>query len=187
MRRLNNISAYFIMVALTTIVSCGQNQDRKQSRSSIKNVITDIPLQDSIVKNGNVTTNISTDIDKLEQLLDFKTYKPSKVKFKYAFIDNSGQNQRLSVPGPSDHSLQALLYFDSLTYEEFLDDDRKAEYPSPNRNKDEFKFDWLDEDILEELDNSKEDDHGRTSFFLGSTNSKVWYLDKKILISKWTN
>jgi hypothetical protein len=187
MRRPHNISTFFILVALTTMVSCGQRQDRKQSDTSNETVTNEVTLKDSVVKNGNVTTTISTDINKLGQLLDFKTYKPTKVKFKYTFIDNSGQNQRVSVPGPSDYSLQAILYFDSLTFEKFLEYDRKANYPSPNCNKDEFKFDWLDKGIIEELNNSKENYHGHPNFFFGPTNSKAWYLDRKILISKWTN
>jgi hypothetical protein len=187
MRRPKNISTYFIIVALTTMFSCGQHQDTNQSITPTDTVTAEIALKDSVVKNGNVTTTISTDIGKLGQLLDFKTYRPTKVKFKYTFIDNSGQNQRISVPGPSDYSLQTILYFDSLTFEKFLDYDRNADYPSPNYNKDEFKFDWLDKEIMDELNNSKENYHGHPNFFFGATNSKAWYLDKKILISKWTN
>jgi len=169
------------------MVSCGQKQDGKESNTSTDTLTTEKTVKDSIINNGNITTTISTDIDKLGQLLDFKTYKPTKVKFKYVAIDNSRQNDRLSVPGPSDYSLQALLYFDSLTYEKFLDYDRNANYPSPNYNQDEFKFDWLDKEIMQELDNSNENHHGHPDFFFGTTNGKSWYLDKKILITEWTN
>ena len=185
MRRPNIISICFIIVALIALISCGQYQTSKQSNTYTLN--TDLAFKDSVVKNGNVTTTISTDIEKLGQLLDFKTCKPFRVKFKYTFIDNSGQNQRLSVPGPSDYSLQALLYFDSLTFEKFIEYDRNSHCPTPNYSKEEFKFGWLDKNILEELNNSRENYHGHPDLFFGSTNSKVWYLDRKILISKWTN
>ncbi len=169
------------------MVSCRQNENKEKNVNPIDNLTTSIISKDSVIKNGNVTAAISTNIEKLGQLLDFKTYKPAKVKFNYTAIDNSGQNQRLSVPGPSDYSLQALLYFDSLTFEKFLNYDRNADYPSPNYSRDEFKFDWLDKEILTELNNSKENYHGHPDFFFGTTNGKLWYLDKKILISKWTN
>lgn len=169
------------------MISCGQNQESGKKYNSNDNQTTAQVFKDSVIKNGNITTTISTDIEKLGQLLNFKTYKPTKVKFKYTFIDNTGQNKRLSVPGPSDYSLQALLYFDSLTFEKFIDYDRNADYPSPNYNREEFKFDWLDKEILNELNNSKENYHGHPNFFFGTTNAKAWYLDKKILISKWTN
>ena len=187
MRQPNNISTYLIIVALTSMFSCRQNQDTGKNDNSKDNPTTTVVSKDSVIKNGNLTTIISTDIEKLGRLLNFKSYKPTKVKFKYTFIDNTGQNERLSVPGPSDYSLQALLYFDSMTFEKFLDYDRNADYPSPNYNKDEFKFDWLDKEVLRELDNSKENYHGHPNFFFRTTNSKAWYLNKKILISKWTN
>jgi hypothetical protein len=185
MKRLFNISTVLNLVILISIFSCGQHQDTKQTIS--KQDITKTPLKDTTYVNGNVTTTISEDIDKLSKLLDFKTYKPTRVVFKYVFIDNSGQNERMSVPGPSDYSLQALMYFDSLTFEKFYDFDRHADYPSPNYNKEDFKFDWLNKEILTELENSNPNYHGHPDFFFGTTNGKSWYLDKKILIQKWTN
>jgi hypothetical protein len=187
MKHPNKTSTYFIIVALTTLISCGQNQDGKKSKTSTDTFTTETALKDSVVKKGNVTTTISTDINKLGKILDFKIYKPTKVKFKYTYIDNSGQNERLSVPGPSEYYLQAILYFDSLTFEKYLDYDRHADYPSPNFNKDEFQFDWLDKEILTELNDSSENYRGHPDFFFGTTNGKYWYLDKKILISKWSN
>jgi len=142
--------------------------------------------QDTTFVEGNVTTTISTSIEQLGRFLDFKTYKPVRVRYKYVFIDNSGQHERIAVPGPSDYTLQALLYFDSLTFEKFRDHDRYADYPSPGYNKSEFMFDWLDKDILTELENSKPNYHGHPDFFF-SSKGKAWYLHRKILISKWTN
>jgi len=187
MRRPFNISTILSLAILTSILSCGQKQDEKQTISSADTTKVARTLKDTTYVNGNVTTTISTDIDKLAKLLDFKTYKPTKVKFKYVFIDNSGQNKRMSVPGPSDYSLQALMYFDSLTFEKFYDFDRHADYSSPNYTKEEFKFDWLDKEILTELEDSNPYYHGHPDFFFGTTNGKSWYLDKKILIQKWTN
>lgn len=186
MRSQNNISTYFLIVILTTIVSCGQKQNKEQNQNKIDYVSSTVVSKDSVIKNGNKTTILSTDIEKIRQLLDFKTYKPTNVKFKYTVIDNSGQNQRLTVPGPSDYSLQAILYFDSLTFEKFLDFDRNADYQSPNYKIDEFKFDWLENTILTELNNSNDNYHGHPDFFFKSK-GKAWYLHRKIVISKITN
>lgn len=182
-----NILTYMLIVSTTTIVSCVQMQDEKESKTTPEFTSINSTEKDMVIKNGNITTTISTDIDKLGQFLDLETYKPTKIKFKYTFIDNSGQNQRHSIPGPSDYSLQALLYFDSLTFEKFLDFDRNTNYSSPNFKKDEFKFDWLDNENLEELNKSKENYHENTNFFFGTTNLNAWYLDKKILVYKRTN
>lgn len=142
--------------------------------------------QDTTLVDGNSQTTISTDIEQLGKLLDFKTLKPVRVKYKYVFIDNSGRNERLSVSGPSDYSLQALLYFDSLTFEKFYEFDRHADYSSPNYDKSEFNFDWLDKDIRIELESSTSNYHGHPDFFFGSK-GKSWYLDRKILLSKRVN
>jgi hypothetical protein len=142
--------------------------------------------QDTTFVIGNITRTISTRPEQLGKRLDFKTYKPVRVKYTYKFIDNSGSKERLTVPGPSDYSLEAVLYFDSLTFEKFLEFDRHADYPSPNFNKSEFRFSWLDNDVLTELENSDTSYHGHPDFFFGS-GGKAWYLHRKILICKSTN
>lgn len=138
---------------------------------------------ETILVDGNNQTTISTDIEQLGKLLDFKTYKPIRVKFNYVIIGNSGKHDRLSTSGTSDYSLQALLYFDSLTFEKFYEFDRHADYSSPNYDKSEFNFEWLDKDIRLELENSTSNYHGHPDFFFGSK-GKSWYLNRKILLSK---
>ncbi|MGX7668740.1 hypothetical protein [Flavobacterium pedocola] len=173
--------AVYIIFLFTTLISCKQNQ------SESGNVVISKNGNDSIVENGNITTIYSTDIKKLEKLLNLKDYKPTKVKFKYTFIDNSGQNERLSVPGPSDYSIEALLYFDSKTFEKFYAFDKTADYPSPNYQLEDFRFDWLDKEILAELLNSDKNYHGHPDFFFDTINGQSWYLDNKILITEFTN
>ncbi|WP_300570392.1 hypothetical protein [Flavobacterium sp.] len=177
MRRASCILTYCIIIVLTILISCGKNQNEKESDTET----------DSITVKDNVSTTISTDIDKLGKILDFETYKPTKVKFKYTLIDNSGQNKRLSTPGPSDYSLEALLYFDAETFEKFYEFDRYADYPSPEYNREEFKFEWLDKEILLELENSNKDYEGHPDFFFTEVNGKSWYLDGKILLKTSSN
>jgi hypothetical protein len=169
---------------LTILFSCRQRQEKKQGTPNSNSIQVE---KDTTLVNENKTTTISTDIEKLGNILDFKTYKPIKAKYKYVFIDNSGQNKSLSVPGPSDYILEAVLYFDSLTFEKFYNFDRYANYSPPNYNKEDFKFDWLDNPTLNELNNSNKNYHGHPDFFFGSINGRSWYLDKKILIQKSSN
>lgn len=156
----------FLSFFLFSLLSCEQEQGENQTIL-------------------NAETTISTDIDKLAALLDFETYKPTKVKFKYVSIDHSQKNETVSKS--SDYSLQALLYFDSLTFEKFHEFDRHADYIPPNYTKEEFTFDWLDKEVLTELENANPNYHGHPDFFFRTTNGKSWYLDKKILIQKRTN
>lgn len=169
---------YILKFLLTALIfsACNQSTDKK-SENAAEN--------EESVKAKNLTETISTDINKLENLLDFSAYRPTSVKFKFIYFDNSGQNERISVPGPSDHTLEALLYFDTVTMEKFYEFDRNAEYDAPNFKKEQFNFDWLPNDIQEELLNSNPNYHGHPDFFFGTgNNGKSWYLENKILLIK---
>ncbi len=168
---MNQIKIIIIVVPLF-LLSC--NQTRKNEPELKK---------ENTVVEKNIKKTVSEDIIELEKILDFSKYKPKQVKFKYTFIDNSGQNERLTVSGPSDYYLEALLYVDSLTMEKFDEFDRNAEYDSPNLRKEEFEFDWLPKEVLEELINSSPKYKGHPEFFFGTgKNGKAWYLKNKILI-----
>jgi len=143
---------------------------------------------ENIELNKNLTETISTDIEKLGKILNFKKYRPIKVKFKYVFIDNSGKNERMSIPGPSDHYLEALLEFDSITFVEMNDFEKNLEWIEQNHKREEFDFDWLTLNVKKELENSRPNYNGHPDFFFGTgANGKSWYLNNKILIKKETN
>ena len=91
----------------------------------------------------------------------------------------------MSVPGPSDSYLHAVLYFDSVTFNQLKAMYFNADYVSPDYNKQEFNFDWLDQEVKEELLNSDADYHGHPDYFLGSgVNGKLWLLKNKLLLKK---
>jgi len=140
------------------------------------------------VKDGNKSTTLSSDTSKLSKIVDLTIFKPTHVKFKYVFIGNSGQNERLSVPGPSDSYLQALLYFDTATYRQLKTKYFYADYVSPNYNKQDFNFEWLDTNTRKELLQSDTSYHGHSDFFLGlGVKGKLWFLKDKVLLTKTTN
>lgn len=170
-----------LATALLFIVSCSENT--KTKKQEIKSDTT-LPVEsnkDSVIKNGHTTITISTNVGGLGKLMDLKMCKPAKVKYKYTFVDNSGGDQRLSVPGPSDHYLEALLYFDSATWKYIHDFSLSADYVSPKLDKQNFKFEWLDKEIINEINRSDSNYHGHPDMFFGDINGKLWYLDKKIL------
>lgn len=140
------------------------------------------------VKEGNKLTTMSTDTSKLSKIIDLATYKPTHVKFRYIFIDNSGKNERLSVPGPSDNYLQAVLYFDTATYRQLRTKFFYIDYSSPNYARQDFNFEWLDTTIRNELLQSDTSYHGHPDFFLGSgVKGKLWFLDNRVLLTKTTD
>jgi hypothetical protein len=159
----------FLTFILTlSLLSCGQHNEKTDSDT---------------VKDGNKSTTLSTDTAKLSRLVDIATFKPTHAKFKYIFIDNSGQNERLTVPGPSDSYLQAILYFDTVTFNQLKTKYFSADYSSPNYDRQDFNFDWLDPDIRKELLQQDTSYHGHPDYFLGlGVKGKLWLLDNKLLL-----
>lgn len=65
--------------------------------------------------------------------------------------------------------------------------DKNADFLNPNYRKEIFKFDWLDKEILEELDQSNSLRSSHPDFIFGTGNGKCWYLENKILFVKSRN
>jgi hypothetical protein len=161
------------LIGTLLLFACGQRTDKNDSET---------------IKEGNKSTTISTDTAKLSNLIDITSFKPTHARFKLIFIDNSGQNERLTVPGPSDSYLQAVLYFDTTTFTQIKTKYFNADYPSPNYDRQNFNFDWLDTNTREELLKSDTSYHGHRDYFLGSGERvKLWFLNNKILLTKSTD
>lgn len=175
----NNLNAIpmtkiiFPLLLLLILFSCTQNSPE---------------IDNDTIKEGNKSTTLSTNTEKLSKIIDLSTLKPTHVKFKYIFFDNSGSDKRLSVPGPSDHYLQAILYFDTTTYRQFKTKYLKTAYVSPNYDRQYFNFDWLDITTRNELLQSDTSYHGHPGFFLGlGAKGKLWFLSNKVLLTKTTD
>lgn len=158
-----------MLFTVLILLSCGQQDDAKEG--------------DTVTK-GNISTTLSTDTSKLSRLINIRDYKPTSAKFKYVFADNSGKNERLTVPGPSDSYLQAVLYFDEKTFQKLKKKYFAIDNTSPTYSQTEFSFDWLDVDLKEELLRSDTSYHGHRDNFLGLGQSgKLWFLNNKVLLS----
>lgn len=162
-----------ILIWTLLLFSCGQRTDKTESDTT---------------KEGNKTTTISTDTVKLSKLINISNFQPTHAKFKYIFIDNSGQSERLSVPGPSDSYLQAVLYFDTITFSQLKTKYFNVDYLSPNYAKQDFNFEWLDTNLRKELMQSDTNYHGHPDYFLGlGVKGKLWFLNNKVLLTKTTD
>ena len=137
---------------------------------------------------GNKTEIIFTDTAKLSKLINLTNFKPQKVKFKYTFYNNSGQGKRLSVPGPSDGFLEAVLYFDSATFNALRKSYYTIDYAAPSYDKEDFNFDWLEKEVKQELAASNTSYHGHPDYFFTPNHSgKLWLLRNKLLLTNNTN
>lgn len=137
---------------------------------------------------GNKTETISTDTAKLSKLINLSTFKPMQVKFKYTHYDNSGKNERLGVPGPSDGFLEAVLYFDSATFMALKRNYNNIDYKTPDYDKEDFNFTWLDKEVKQELAAAGSGYHGQPDYFFTTGQSgKLWLLHNKVLLKAGSN
>lgn len=167
---MKSITIFFYLTILTFITSCGTNQEKKTETS------------DSL---SNSISLHSTDINKLQQYLNLTIFKPDSVEFEYTFIANSAGNSRTNISGPSDYILQAVLYYDSITLKKIIALQKKVSVVQYNLA--EFKFDWLNQDIIQELSNDINYYGIHSDTLFGTGNIKTLCLTNKILIEKSTN
>ncbi|MEO8768735.1 MAG: hypothetical protein ABI402_01565 [Ferruginibacter sp.] len=179
---------YFITIFLffytnNIVLSCTEsNTNKKNNTNSIGEFV---PVITATTKDGNKTTTMSTDTNELKKYLAFNYFKPEQVKFHLTYIDNSVSNDRLSVPGPSDFYLEAILYFDTITFKAITTSYMKQDWVAPKYNKEEFNFSWMDAIIKQELLHSDSNYHGHVDLFftmLNNRNCHIWMLNRKLLI-----
>ena len=109
--------------------------------------------------NNNKSTPISCDKKKLGKLINLKKFDPIKVKFKHINLHNLAKKSRFSVFIPSGSYLEAILYFDSETYNKLLNSALLISQISTN-HKSDYQFDWLDRKTkieIEKIDSTQND------------------------------
>ena len=125
---------------------------------------------------------VSTDIKKLEKIIDLNQYRPEKVRFLYLFQDNS----KGRIPGPSDYVLEAEIYYNTETMKKIREIDIIADIQTPSVDKINFMFNWLSKETKNELTNS-DTSNLHPDFLFGTENGTCWYLKDKILLIKHSN
>ncbi|MFZ4931362.1 hypothetical protein [Chryseobacterium sp. Mn2064] len=162
----------FFCALIVALVSCKKNSENKTITENNGNTQTQIE--------GNITTQNSTDIHILGNIIDLSKFRPEKVQFQYRFIDNSGGR----TPGPSDSYLEAVLYFDEKTMDKIWEIDQTIDFNRSDYSKEDFNFTWLKEPISSELKASDTLKSGHPDLVFGTANGKCWYLKNKILFIK---
>jgi hypothetical protein len=141
-------------------------------------------LPPDTTRQGSIYTTHSRDTARLSKLIDLRTYKPTATEFHYTYIDNSGDGF-LSTPGPSDSYLQAILYFDSATYNRLrkvCNDPPVDSLTYAPYQREDFIFPWVSPDVLDELLKSDSSYHNYTC--APFHNCRLWLLNNKVLLRK---
>ncbi|MFN6074851.1 MAG: hypothetical protein ACK46Y_04735 [Fluviicola sp.] len=109
----------------------------------------------------------SENITKLSKYVNLKSYKPLKVKWIY---EKQGGPSNSRVPGPSDYKLEAVLFFDKATIKELKENYSLLSVsllPSPTKGQ--YKFEWLDQNIIKKLNNKNLMNYNSYFFNNGNT------------------
>ena len=164
---------YFLGAVCICVIACEPSQPRDSTYESRDHVI----------------VHTSSNIAELEKLLNLESFRPSKVEYRLAVLQDSVVNELDTVTIPRAAHLEALLYFDSTTFDQLIEKYRNLDYNQLQFQKEEFKFPWLNERIKNELQNSKADEWSETDFFFGTgEKGRIWFLeDKLLLIHRATN
>lgn len=169
-------------------LSCAGKQASETPNTDEK--VGEFVTSDSVIQYGNITTTISSDTNKLKGILKFNHFAPTSIRYHFTYIDNSGSKERVSIPGPSDYNLEAILYFDSTSFVKIRNLYKKADWIDPKYKKEEFNFAWLDTITKQQLLLSDTIPHGYIDLFWTDPNAQnchLWVLDKKILLHRSSN
>lgn len=146
--------------------------DKPAARAAAPDTATQLSRQ------GNVSVITSTDTGRLGRLLNLRRFHPQRVQYRYELIDNSGG----LVPGPSDYRLEAVLWFDTLTFRQLRRQVyAPAHYPAPALRKEQFSFPWLPPTVRAELLTSRPDYAGDPDLVF-TRSGAVWFLNGKLLL-----
>ncbi len=128
---------------------------------------------------------VSTEKEKLKQLIALEQFNPISVQFSYRTAVPSDNTDRL--PGPTDYVLEAVLYFDNINNVH-----RNACSPVKQAqcSRDYFDFTWMDYEIKKALMLTKSETKGyeATCFYKGGLlHGSYYYLKDMILVRLFTN
>lgn len=128
----------------------------------------------------------SENIKELSKHINLKRYKPLKVKWTY---EKQGGPSNSRVPGPSDYKLEAVLFFDKATIKELKENYSLLSVSLlPNPTKDQYKFEWLDQKMINKLNYKNRINYHPTFFQKGNSMDGSFTIvdDEIVLISLFT-
>ncbi|MFV0606384.1 MAG: hypothetical protein ACK5NK_11145 [Niabella sp.] len=141
------------------------------------------PDTDSLApENPNISYIISDDMSRLNSLLDLEQFKPDSVAYLLQ-MPQSSQYKKIHADS-SKFVLEAVLFFNEAVYGKILEKYMDEDFPKGNYKKNDFEFSWLPDILKNELNLSKPEYPGNPDIFMGTNGkAKLWFLDKKILVS----
>ena len=116
----------------------------------------------------------------LSQFLDLEWVKPDSVS--WVFKVKPQKNSRITVPGPTDNIIEAILYFG----EDEIEKIRAASINSPTRFSSQKKlltFSWLPEDMKTELSSEIEHTVFEDQWFVTIRSGIYIILDKAVVLA----
>ncbi|QJD97325.1 hypothetical protein HH214_16345 [Mucilaginibacter robiniae] len=112
--------------------------------------------------------------------LNLKTYKPTAVEYHLTRLGDG----RL---GPSDYTLEAVLYYDAATFAKLKKKYYSINYTAPDKSSKDFDFKWLPKAVKDELAKSLKEYTGHPGAVLSrNPNCMLWFLSNKVLVSYFT-
>lgn len=126
-----------------------------------------------------VKSDESSDISKLGKLINLEKFRPKKITYHHTYIETVNGND--SETEPKDDYLQAVLYFDPMTFKKMLELSKYEDYSKPHYPKSQFSFPWLSRELSSELENADPAYHGHPDLFFDTEDGRLWFLDQKVL------
>ena len=116
----------------------------------------------------------------IDGFLNFKNYKPIAVEYELTRLGDGNL-------GPSDLSLEAVLYYDATTFTKLRETYNKIGHTAPENSSKDFNFKWLPKAVKDELVKSPKNAVGYSGVALSSNpNCTLWFLDNKVLVYYFT-
>ncbi|MES2487660.1 MAG: hypothetical protein V4581_17145 [Bacteroidota bacterium] len=129
----------------------------------------------------NGTATHGTNPQNINGFIDLTTFKPTAVEYN---LDRSNEGRM----GPSDYTVEAVLYYDAATFARFREQYGKDVANDAQITKSTFNYKWLPKAVKDELAASPEAYVYRTEPFTrhGNHYCFVWFLNNKVLVYYFT-
>jgi hypothetical protein len=89
--------------------------------------------------------------------------------------------------GPSDYTLEAVLYHDAATFTKLREKYNNIYHTSPKKTSKDSNYKWLPKAVKDELAKSPKKNTGHSGMMLSSNpNCTLWFLNNKVLVYYFT-
>jgi len=129
---------------------------------------------------NKLQTMHGTNPQDIDDFLNFKTYKPTAVEYELTRLGDGSL-------GPSDYTLEAVLYYDANTFIKLRDEYNNTDHTALDESSKNYNFKWLPKAVKDELANSTKEYIGQPGMMLTKNpNCTLWFLNNKVLVYYFT-